>query len=397
MADPVAERILTRPPPRRGFDFPSAVRWVRAEHGRGQLAQTLDLARLALRHGFEPKDYYLYGLSRPGLGPAERRAYLSSRGIEAFNLSLNPPELHTQHKLVNDKLLCQLLFERCAVPVPRLLAHAATHFRCPSPATLTSAEEVLDFLRRPGALPCFGKPVHGSRGIGAASFISLSEDGETLRLGDGREVSASALAGEVLASFPEGYIFQELLRHGPGLAAAIGVSAATLRIITLATGAGVQPLYAVLRLPAAGSMVDSALLGRVVVALIDPGTGRIVRAQDLFRVSGRDVTEHPETGAALPGLELPHFAEALRIVTEAHGLFAEHGILGWDVILGAHGPVVTEVNANPLHYLYQHAADRGLLNADLLPAIEAARALVAARLAALGKGGLAALRQRKTR
>lgn len=387
MATPGPESILNRAPPRRTLDFPAAVRWASKAHGRGQLRQALDLAWLGLRRGLEPKDYYLYGLSRPGLSADERRAYLSIREVVAFNRSLNRPELHTQDKLVNDKMLCQLLFEQCAVPMPRLLAHASAHFRFPAPATLTTAEAVLEFLRAPGALPCFGKPVHGSRGIGAASLVDISEDGETLTLGDGREVPAAALAHELLATYPEGYIFQELLRHGPELAAVIGAGCATLRIVTVQTGDGVRPLYAAMRIPSAGSMVDSTLLGRVLAAHVDLRGGRFVRVQDLFHVSGRDVTEHPETGAALPGLELPHFDECLRIVTGAHGFFAEHGILGWDIILSEHGPVVTEVNANPLHYVYQRAANRGLLNPDLLPLIEAARALVAARLARRGRRG----------
>lgn len=386
MAGADAGSILRHPFPRQRLDFAAAVRWVKAVQGRGQIRQALDIAALSLRRGFEPKDYYLLRLFRPELTAEDRRAYLSMKEIVAFNLSLNSPELRTQGPLINDKMLCHILFERCGVPTPRLLAHASAHFRFPEPCTLATPEDILAFWRSPGALPCFGKPVHGSRGMGGASLVSISADGATVTLGDGREVEAQALAWDVLASYPEGYMFQELLRHGPELAALIGPMAATVRIVTVQTTSGPRVLYGLFRMPGPNVMVDSAIAGRVLVALLELPDGRILRAQDLYQVSGRDVAEHPTTGATLPGLVLAQIPEALRIVTEAHGLFADHGILGWDVILTERGPLVTEVNANPLHYAYQRGADCGLLNPGNRALIDEARAFVAARLAASGKG-----------
>ncbi len=373
--------ILTTAPVRRHFDIPQALAWVKATHGKGKLRQLAEMAGLAARSAFAPKDYYLYGLFSPDLSADDRAAFLSIPQSNKLNARLSPKDALTQNGLLGDKLLAGLAMQALGLPMPRLLAHAAALVRITAPATLTTPGAIADFLRSPGALPCFGKPVHGSLGVGGAIFSALTPDGRNVILGDGREVAVDAVAAEVLHHFPEGYLFQELLQNAPDLAARFGPVLAILRVTTVQSRAGPQVLYVLLRIPGPGSMVDSTTGGRMMLGAVEPATGRLLQVQDMFRIGGRHVEAHPVTGSAMAGTLLQGVDEAIRLASTGHAAFAEHGVLGWDFGLTARGAVALEANTNPQHYLYQRAANRGVMNPALRPAIDAALAFAAARQA----------------
>lgn len=376
--------VLARTLPKRTLDYPAAFRWVQARHGWSRAGLAADLARLCLMRRFEPMEYFIYGLYRRELTRADRRAYLSQHESTALNAALNPPSARTLNRLIEDKLLCGLLLERLGVPAPVTRAHVSTHFRLAAPATLVTRAELAEAFAAPGMLPAFGKPVHASRALGALILRSFDPADGLLTLGDGRRVPAAALAEEMLSAYPDGYLLQELLENAPDLARAVGPTLATVRIVTVQSAGGPRLLYAVLRLPAPNAMHDGVLGGRTMAALVDTDSGRILRVQDMFRLAGTEIGHHPGTGATLPGLELPGWAEGCAAVLRGHRAFADHGLLGWDVALTARGPVVNEVNCNPLHILYQRAAGSGLLDDRLGPLVEAARAVVAARTTAPG-------------
>lgn len=365
--------------PERGFAFGQALKWVREREGKGALRQTLELFWLSAARKFVPDEYYLLGLFRRDLGRQGLRSFVSHREGTALNHRLNGPALTARTSLVNDKLLCGFLFEAIGLQTPRLIGHASTLFRFQTPRTLSTPEALVDLWRQPGALPCFGKPVHSSRALGTASLVAISDDGGIVTLGNGRQVPALPLAAEILATYSDGYLFQELLMNEASLARAIGPTVAGVRIVTVQSADGPKPLYAVIRMPAPGAMNDATAGGRQVRAAVDVATGRILRAQDMYRMSIFDQQTHPETGATLPGLTLPDWPQAIDMVLRGHQIFAEAGIIGWDVLLTDRGPVLCEANANPLHLNYQRPFGRGLLNPDLRPLIDGALAFAAAR------------------
>ena len=97
-----------------------------------------------------------------------------------------------------------------------------------------SAEAIASYLLTPGNLPVFGKPLAGSRSVGAVSIIKVQ--GDLVELGDGRQVSALVLGNEIAAAFPKGYMFQELLRPHPEIERLSGPAVASIRVFTLWQG-----------------------------------------------------------------------------------------------------------------------------------------------------------------
>lgn len=86
--------------------------------------------------------------------------------------------------------------------------------------------------------------------------------------------------------------------------------------------------------------------------------GRIARA---MTGDGVAVTCHPDTGATIPGAEIPFWPDALALAQLAHrAAFSRFVFLGWDVALTADGPLLIEANAGPGVFHHQQLDGRPL-------------------------------------
>lgn len=317
-------------------------------------------------------DYFLHGVWQPGISRAERRAFVGSKVNRALNRALNPPLELGKHLILQDKLASQALFTKAGLPQPRCLAVASLTAPGEGLRWLDSPAATLAFLGEAEALPCFCKPVFGSLGAGAASLVRL--DGESLILGDGRKVAKEALVAEIWRDHAQGFIFQELIHPHPDLATWTGPVIGSLRVVTIDAGGGPEVLYARLKAPAAGAMVDSASGPLGCYAAVDHASGRVLRLQDRRQMGGVDLAANPVTGLAAVGEILPDFAEAKRLAVQAHRALGDFGLLGMDILLSEWGPLVVEANGNPHHTSYQTASSKGVLSPELLPRLEAVRA-----------------------
>jgi alpha-L-glutamate ligase-like protein len=103
------------------------------------------------------------------------------------------------------------------------------------------------------------------------------------------------------------------------------------------------PVMAMVRLPTRASDGRANLHQGAVGAGIDIATGCTTHA--VYR--NRNVTEHPDTGHALAGLQIPNWTRLLDLAARCHDL-TSLGYLGVDVVLDAHyGPLMLELNARP--------------------------------------------------
>jgi Sugar-transfer associated ATP-grasp len=355
-------------------DLGDSIRKVRALTGKSTTRQGIEiLSLLGSRQRLSAADYYEYGLWRPELSREEKTAFVSSSGSNAINSKLSPMVRSSLSGLLGNKFLTGLTLRSAGFPSQKPRALYGLGVKIPEAARLESAAEIAAWLRRDGSLPVFGKPLHQSLCIGAASYLSVEDKGKSVRLGNGKVVSIDALAAEIAANFKGGYLFEPLINQPPEVEAITGRAVGALRVVTLREPDEIRVLYVAQRLPAVGSMTDGAVLNAPFSeALIDGESGRLIRVQDMDQMPPDRLEASHVTGRAFAGVVLPFVKEAQSIACEVHRLLAKPGIMGFDIALSNTGPLINEINANPFHSIYQRSGDRGLLNPDFKPRIKAA-------------------------
>ena len=312
-------------------------------------------------------DYFLFGMHRPEMTAAERDAFLGVAPITALNVALAPVDRGSLSGLLRNKILTTMVLDQAGIATARIRGLYVTQGDPRPFHQLRSAQEIADFLLQSGVLPVFGKPMNGSRSLGVVSILAVAEPG-MLQLGDGRVVAALDLAQEIVAGYPDGYMFQDLLVPHPALAQLAGPALSSLRVVSVWDNGAPQQLYAVLRLPAPGAMADDFPAGlQNGMAWFALETGQLIRAQGSLKPGGQDLLTAPATGQALAGFQMPDWPALRTLARDAHALFPLQTMVGVDLALTDKGPVVNEINTNPLHTLYQRASGRGFLNPEFKP------------------------------
>ena len=362
------------------LNLQGAVETVRRLTGKGQIRQGYEILCLALGpRRFSPVEYYTEGLWRTDLSAEMRASIISEKQSKEINRQLSPIDGDSLRGLLTDKLLTALTLRGAGFPVLAPRAIFGKVLRVPGVESLASEKEIASFLRREGTLPIFGKPLHASLAIGAASYMSLADNGESIILGDRRRVNLAALTAEIAGNFARGYVFEPVIRQHPDVERVTGPAVGGLRIVTLRTADDVEVLYTLHRLPAVGAMMDATSgANPYTTAHIDSETGRVIRAQAMDSMEADGLVASLVTGVRFDNVVLPFMKECHSLVLDVHRLLVRPGLLGFDLALTPDGPLITEVNSNPYHTSYQHAAYRGFLNPDFRPKIEAAIAAVRA-------------------
>ena len=282
-----------------------------------------------------------------------------------------------QINLMTDKHLAGLVLAASGFPVPAVKAIFATEASFGPVPTLRRAGDLADWLMEPAHLPAFAKPIGGTMSLGSVPLVSV-EPG-LLDIG-GRKASVLPFAREVAALYPNGWMIQEQLRQPPQIEALIGPGIGTVRLVTLWEATGPQVLYSVWRHPAPGTWVDAAIHGHPNVGCALDANGTVISAQAGDLLTGHPVT-HSLINPHLPlvGFTLEQWSGITAIGCAAHRLFPGHALIGWDFAMTDRGPVICEVNCNPLHMSYQRAFRRGILHAEYRARFNAARDLLARR------------------
>jgi hypothetical protein len=367
--------LVDRRPPSR-FDIAQALTRAARETGWSPVKTGVDMmCRMCGKQKLRADEYFVQGAWTGD--KLARAAYVGSTANYRLNRSLTAVGADDQTQLMADKYLSGLVLQANGFPVPELKAVFAAARMFGPTRTLGSAEELAGWLEEPGRLPAFAKPVDGTMALGS---VQLGAAGPGQVDIGAKVVETAALAREVARLYPRGWLIQEQLRQPAEIEALIGPGIGTVRVVTLWEAAGPQVLYAVWRHPAPGTWVDAAIFGKpnIGCALDDTGTVTMAQLGDLF--SGSAIT-HSLVNPELPlvGYQLPYWPEMVEICGSAHRLFPGHALIGWDIAITGRGPVISEVNSNPLHMSYQRAYRRGFLDAAHRSRLDAARRLMQQR------------------
>ena len=255
-----------------------------------------------------------------------------NRRNAAYILDYNP---RANFPVVDDKLRMRDLCRRIGVPSPGIYAEISLH------SMLGRLPEILadknDFVI---------KPNRGSAGRGVLVVLArtaagyVRHNGEALTVEQLRQHLSDILSGMYsLAGRPDCALVQQRVRLHADFAPVSYKGIPDIRVIVYRN----QPAMAMLRLPTRASNGRANLhqggIG-VGVELESGCTGHAVQ-------HNRVVRSHPDTGASLLGLSVPHWQGVLdmsRQVAEAVGL----GYIGVDIVVDEiQGPMLLETNARP--------------------------------------------------
>ncbi|MDG1472704.1 MAG: sugar-transfer associated ATP-grasp domain-containing protein [Ascidiaceihabitans sp.] len=341
---------------------------------------------LALRLGknkLTAKDYYAYGLYDPAMSAEARREYVGITSNIALNARLSPRAAVPTAAFVGNKVLYTSMLRQLGIATTETLAVASTHRHFGTLPTLRDAEAIKTFLKDASNYPVFGKPAHGSESVGSVLLISCN--GTTLTLGNGKTVDLEGFCKEVTAKYAGGYLFQKALVQHETLANITGKAIGCVRIVTAMDGEAPRPVYSVWKIPAANAMSDNFWQDGSMLAHIDLDSGVVQACRQGSGLDTVEIKQHPKSGAAVVGTQMPDWQAAIDLARQAHAIFPEFGVCGWDIAMTDEGPKIVECNDNPSHSLYQLAARRGVLHTGFSPIWDAVSERQQAKIACMKK------------
>lgn len=257
-------------------------------------------------------------------------------GINARNgnyiMRYNPRRLFP---LVDDKLLSKKLAADHGLPVPELYG------------VIRVMSEIHDFEQMISGREDFViKPVHGSGGNGILVIGARNRDrfrttsGRVLSRDEIRHHMENTLGGQFsLGGQPDQVLIEYRVKFDPVFDHVSYLGVPDIRIIVFQ---GV-PVMSMIRLPTRSSDGKANLHMGGVGAGVDLRTGTTTNAV----VGTTPILEHPDTGAPVVGLEIPHWKSMLEIASRCYEITGL-GYLGVDLVLDASlGPQILEMNARP--------------------------------------------------
>ncbi len=341
----------------RGNDWPVQARQVIAAGGPGvwrQLGQILWL-RLA-RTGLSPDEYYSCALWKGPLTRDRAASFVPNSKRTGYIKALLLPGGDCQAPEIADKLRTEVLLRAAGHPTVRSGAVLRSEIVPEGAAVLETEADIAAFLSDPARFPLFVKPAVGSLSFGSIALTGTT--GPDLQVLNRGTIPVAGLAAE-LAATAGPYIFQPLVPMHPDLGRHTGGAVPAIRIVTLRTGRGPAPHYAVLRMPSRTAMHDGASRNPRLWAGIDLDTGRPGPMRYLGNPGARPPTHWGDPETPLAELVLPHWKAAVDLCVAAHDHFPLNGFLGWDIFLTPDGPLINEVNGMA-YPIYQPATGEGL-------------------------------------
>jgi putative polysaccharide biosynthesis protein len=339
-------------------------------HGLSPIAQMRQM--IALRFGpgkIAQPEYYAYGLFDPDLTPERKKEFVGRTGSWEINDRLNPAKLTGSRVFVADKVMYTALLRQLGLPTTETQGVASQTRNFGNIPALRDPAALQAFLCDQARFPLFGKPCEGRGSVGSAMLTGI-EDGQIV-MGNGHRADLAGFCAEVFADYPEGFIFQTALTQHQTLAVVAGSAIGTMRVITVRDTDTPRVLYTVWKIPSPDAMSDNFWQSGSMIAQVD-AHGQVGACKIGTGLDARFIETHPVSGVRFDMVQVPQWDAVQQVASEAHALFPEFGIIGWDMAITPDGPVIIEANDNPYHALWQLPEGRGILNSDFNPVFDKA-------------------------
>jgi len=300
-------------------------------HGVPQRRQFFHLARLALKYGYSPEDYYRFRM----YAAPERAAYFLSLRTNIILRTYLYDALGLDPAPLADK---RLFYQRCkdaGLPVPETVAD------------FSQGKEQWWSQPRLPACDLFVKEAVGLCGAGATQWLWVGPGcwKEKMR----GQLNEAELISELKArSYDAAIVLQRRLTNHANLADLARSGLCTARIVTMRAPEEKRPeiLLAVFRIPTSDAVVDNFAQGGLACA-VDLRSGALeVAVRKKQSLAHIDITHHPDTKALILNRRVPMWNEVLELALHAHHEFSTFPSVGWDIAITPSGPVLIEGNYN---------------------------------------------------
>lgn len=317
-----------------------------AEGNLSSMRQLAEMAVLLPLRGVGPAYYHMAGLWRRDLRWSDKTCHMSVPEYRRALKRLNP---EAYRKLSQNKIAEKAILRLFDLPTPRFIGRLCRATGLDASGKRLDCARDLEALIEEQALErLVFKELegHGGKGVHILEVIA----GDPLRLTPPSRHSPVTLddfCHDTLGLDRGGdWLIEEYFTQHPVLASINPTSVNTIRIWVLRHPDGESEVVtAYLRIGRAGATVDN-VEGGGIVADVDRRTGTLQSAQDAD-MRRRFHACHPDHGARILDVVLPHWMEVERIARKALGAFPELRFAGLDIAIGPDGPVVLELNVIP--------------------------------------------------
>ena len=258
---------------------------------------------------------------------------LNERNCE-YIMRYNPRRLYP---LVDDKLATKRLALQAGLPVPELYGVIGSHHEVRELPKIVAGHR--DFVV---------KPAQGSGGDGVLVVSARVKERNVYRLVDGTVLTeddiehhlSNVISGQYsLGGHRDVALIEYCVKFDAIFAEHSFRGVPDIRVIVFRG----YPVMGMVRLPTRRSHGKANLHQGAVGAGLDLATGRTTHGV----IGNSVVAEHPDTGAAIAGLQIPQWQHLLEFAARCYELTGL-GYLGVDIVLDRDkGPMLLELNARP--------------------------------------------------
>lgn len=190
------------------------------------------------------------------------------------------------------------------------------------------------------------KPVYAQGSGRGVHLISWTENGILV---NGQKYSSDSLMAALTKL--TNYVIVEYVWQHPYSAGLFPKSTNTIRLVSILDDGQASLINAVHRIGVDASIpVDNGTKGAL-VAEIDMETGLLGRAKTFYETTS--YTQHPETGAPIQDVQIPHWPQVKeKVLAVAHN-FPYIPFMAWDIVITRDGFMVIEVNTSSGVNLFQ--------------------------------------------
>ena len=305
-------------------------------------------------------EFFRYRLWRDEVPLIARLRFASRRERGAVERLLNPMPYRGAMK---SKTQVAERLRAVGIAVPESLALVGARVQGLDVPRLTSLGDFRKFLATSPPDGLVLKPEDG--GQGKQVLVAPRSSAEGVFTIDGRLHAAATLWDEIQRTHrAAGWRLERRIVPHPAAAGLCPEATPTVRVFTLLVGGEVILHAATLKVPRGQSGVDNFSSFDNLAAPVDLQTGRVGKAGP-FDGGGR-VARHPDSGVPIEGMTVPNWIAVRRTAERGARALAPLRALGWDIALGADGPVVLEANVSAGHEIVQVPQDQGLLHGPFL-------------------------------